>query len=74
MKKKINVLVRIIVMAIVFVVTVYFVNIFENRNYDNLAKEMGDAELPLAYVSYGDTLLNCMHGYTGEVDSIIGLR
>lgn len=68
MKKKINVLVRIIVMAIVFVVTVYFVNIFENRNYDNLAKEMGDAELPLAYVSYGDTLLNCMHGYTGDVD------
>ena len=68
MKKKINVLVRIIVMALVFAITVYFVNIFENRNYKNLAKEMGDAELPLAYVSYGDTLLNCMHGYTSDVD------
>ena len=68
MKKKINVLVRIIVMALVFVITVYFVNIFQNRNYENLAKEMGDAELPLAYVSYGDTLLNCMHGYTSDVD------
>ena len=68
MKKKINVLVRIIVMIIVFVITIYFVNIFENRNYKNLAKEMNDAELPLAYVSYGDTLLNCMHGYTSDVD------
>ena len=68
MKKKINVLVRVIVMIMVFVITIYFVNIFENRNYKNLAKEMNDAELPLAYVSYGDTLLNCMHGYTSDVD------
>jgi len=67
-KKKINVLVRVIVMIMVFVITIYFVNIFENRNYKNLAKEMNDAELPLAYVSYGDTLLNCMHGYTSDVD------
>ena len=55
-------------MIMVFVITIYFVNIFENRNYKNLAKEMNDAELPLAYVSYGDTLLNCMHGYTSDVD------
>ena len=68
MKKKINVLVRVIVMIMVFVITIHFVNIFENRNYKNLAKEMNDAELPLAYVSYGDTLLNCMHGYTSDVD------
>ena len=68
MKKKINVLVRILVMAVVFVVTIYLVNIFQNRSYKNLAAEMKDAELPLAYVSYGDSLLNCMHGYTGEVD------
>lgn len=68
MKKKINVLVRVVVMVIVFIITIYFVNIFENRNYKNLAKEMMDAELPLAYVSYGDTLLNCMHGYTSDVD------
>ena len=44
MKKKINVLVRVIVMIMVFVITIYFVNIFENRNYKNLAKEMNDAE------------------------------
>ena len=68
MKKKINILFRILVMAIVFVLTVYFVNVFENRNYKGLATEMKDAELPLAYVSYGDSLLNCMHGYTGDVD------
>ena len=68
MKKKINVLVRILVMAAIFVITIYLVNIFQNRSYKNLAAEMKDAELPLAYVSYGDSLLNCMHGYTGEVD------
>ena len=39
-----------------------------NKKNENLAKEMNDAELPLAYVSYGDTLLNCMHGYTSDVD------
>ena len=68
MKKKINVLVRILVMVAIFVVTIYLVNIFQNRSYKNLAAEMKDAELPLAYVCYGDSLLNCMHGYTGEVD------
>lgn len=68
MKKKINVLVRILVMAAIFVITIYLVNIFQNRSYKNLAAEMKDAELPLAYVCYGDSLLNCMHGYTGEVD------
>lgn len=68
MKKKINVLLRILVMVAIFVVTIYLVNIFQNRSYKNLAAEMKDAELPLAYVCYGDSLLNCMHGYTGEVD------
>lgn len=68
MKKTVNVLVRIVVMAVVFVVTVYFVNIFQNRSYKNLASEMKGAELPLAYVGYGDSLLNCMHGYTSDVD------
>lgn len=68
MKKKINVLAKAIVMVIVFVVTIYFANMFENRSYKNLAAEMEEAELPLAYVSNGDSLLNCMHGYTGDVD------
>ena len=47
MKKKINVLVRILVMVAIFVVTIYLVNIFQNRSYKNLAAEMKDAELPL---------------------------
>lgn len=71
MKKIINILLRIIVMAVVCAATVYFVNIFQNRNYKNLAAEMTDSELPLAYVSYGDSLLNCMHGFTGDVDTTL---
>lgn len=68
MKKIINVLVRVAMMALVFAITVYLVNIFQNRNRKNLSVEMKEAELPLAYVGFGDTLLNCMHGYTGDVD------
>ncbi len=68
MKKKINILVKIVVMIAVFVVTAYFVNMFQNRSYKDLAAEIKEAELPLAYVSYGDSLLNCMHGYTSDVD------
>ena len=52
MKKKINVLVRILVMAAIFVITIYLVNIFQNRSYKNLAAEMKDAELPLASQLY----------------------
>ena len=43
MKKKINVLVRILVMAAIFVITIYLVNIFQNRSYKNLAAEIKDA-------------------------------
>lgn len=68
MKRIINILVRALVMAAVFAITVYFVNVFQNRNYRNPATEMEGAELPLAYVSLGGSLLNCMHGYTGDVD------
>lgn len=68
MKKIISILTRIVVMAAVFAVTVYLVNVFQNRNYKNLAAEMKGSALPLVYVSYENTLLNCMHGYTGDVD------
>ncbi len=68
MKKIRNVLIRVIVMIIAFIVTVHFVNKFENRGYKNLATEMEEAELPTAYVMYEDSYINCMHGYTAPID------
>jgi hypothetical protein len=67
-KKIINVLVRIAVTVAVFAFTVNAVNGFQNRNYKELNVEMEDAQLPLMYVESGELLINCMHGYTGDVD------
>ncbi|MGN0396387.1 MAG: hypothetical protein ACI4EF_13570 [Coprococcus sp.] len=71
MKKIGNVLIRVIVMIIVFIITVHFVNKFQNREYENLATEMEEAQLPLAYVRYEDSYINCMHGYTTTVDTTL---
>lgn len=71
MKKIINTIIRIIVMIGVLVITIFFVNKFENRGYENLAIEMEDATLPLAYVKYDGEYINCMHGYTSAVDCVM---
>lgn len=71
MKKITNVLIRVIVIIIVFVVAVHFFDKFQNRAYENLATEMEEAQLPLAYIRYGDSYINCMHGYTAPVDTTL---
>ncbi len=71
MKKLRNVLLRIIVMAVVFVITIFFVDRFENRNYENLAVELEDSSLPLVYVNYEGRFINCLHGYLSTVDTTL---
>lgn len=71
MKKIIGILFRIIVAVAVFFISVMLVNRFNNRNYDSMAIEMQDAELPVAYIIYEDRYINCMHGYTSEVDTAL---
>lgn len=71
MKKIRNTIIRVIVMITVFIITIFFVNKFENREYENLAIEMEDSTLPLAYVRYDNEYINCMHGYTSAVDIVM---
>lgn len=71
MKKIFGILLRIIVVIIVFIASVIIVNKFNNRNYKSLAIEMQDAKLPVAYVVYQDQYINCMHGYTSDVDTAL---
>jgi hypothetical protein len=70
-KKIINVLIKMVVMIVVFVVTAVFVNKFENRQYENLATEMDAGKLPLVYVKYDGQYINCLHGYTNTVDTTL---
>ncbi len=71
MKKFRNILLRIIVMAVVFVITIFLVDKFENRNYENLAIELEDSSLPLVYINYEGRYINCLHGYTNAVDTTL---
>lgn len=71
MKKVRNTMIRVVVMIAVFIVTILFVNKFENRQYENLATEMEDSTLPLAYIRYDGEYINCMHGYTSAVDLVM---
>ena len=71
MKKLKNILLRIIVMAAVFVITIFLVDKFENRNYENLAIELQDSSLPLVYINYEGRYINCLHGYTNAMDTTL---
>jgi hypothetical protein len=70
-KKIINILTKMIVMVIVFMITITLVNKFENRQYNNLAMEMEAGKLPLVYVKYDGEYINCLHGYTMSVDTTL---
>lgn len=69
MKKIGTLVIRIIVMAVFFVITIFLVDKFQNRQYKNLAMEMENATLPLVYVDYEGRYINCLHGYTTVVDT-----
>ena len=71
MKKIGTLIMRIIVMAVFFVITIFLVDKFQNRQYKNLAMEMENATLPLVYVDYEGRYINCLHGYTTVVDTTL---
>lgn len=71
MKKIGNLIIRIIVMAVFFVITIFLVDKFQNRQYKNLAVELENATLPLVYVNYEGRYINCLHGYTTDVDTTL---
>ena len=66
MKKKIP---KIIILTAIFIVTIIAVSILLNKENGDSTVEMEKARLPLLYAKYGDEEINCMHGYTGEIDA-----
>lgn len=66
-----NIFIKAIVLVSIFIATVLIVNRINNAGVDNLAAEMEQPTLPLVYVRYNDRSINCMHGYTGDVDTTL---
>ncbi len=60
--------IKAVVLIVIFVATVLIVNRINNSGINNLAAEMEQPTLPLVYVKYEDKLINCMHGYTSDID------
>lgn len=65
MKKTI---IRIVVLIVVFILTILIVNGIYNLGMNNLTAEMDNPSLPLVYVNYENTLINCLHGYKTEMN------
>ena len=66
MKKKIP---KIIILTAIFIVTIIAVSILLNKDNSDSTVEMEKERLPLLYAKYGDEVINCMLGYTGEFDA-----
>ncbi len=63
--------IKAVVLIVIFVTTVLVVNRINNSGINNLAAEMEQPTLPLVYVKYEDKLINCMHGYTCDIDTTL---
>lgn len=63
-----KIIIRILVLTVVFVMTVFFVNKWNNAGMDEVAAEMDQPTLPLIYMEAGEEEINCLHGYTSSID------
>ncbi len=63
-----KILIRIVVLVIVFCMTVFFVNKWNNAGMDEVTAEMDQPTLPLVYMEAGEDEINCLHGYTSSID------
>ncbi len=61
-------IIRIVVLAAVFVLTVFLTNKWNNAGMDEVSAEMDRPTLPLVYMEVGDEEVNCLHGYTSSID------
>lgn len=63
-----KILIRVVVLALVFVGAAFGTAKFLNRGTVNTAEVMDSATFPLVYVNLEGTQMNCLHGYAKEMD------
>lgn len=60
--------IKIIVLAAVFLVTAALVSVLTHKNNIDLTSKMEEATLPVVYLQTGETQINELYGYTSEMD------
>ncbi len=63
-----KIIIRIVVLLVVFVLTVFLTNKWNNTGMDEVSAEMDRPTLPLVYMEAGEGEINCLHGYTSSID------
>lgn len=63
-----KIIIHILTLAVVFVLAVVGFSWYLNQGTTDTTEVMAEASFPLVYMKNGDSLLNCLHGYTKEMD------
>ena len=63
-----KIIIRILTLAAIFVLAVVGFYWYLNQGTTDTTETMAEATFPLVYMKNGDSLLNCLHGYTQEMD------
>ncbi len=61
---------RVLVFAVTFFLAVIILELTTNRLEQKVAKEMVSSSLPIAYLTYFETNVTELHGYTTQMDSV----
>lgn len=63
-----KVIIRIVTLLLVFAAAVFVIGKILNKDTPDTTGQMGQATLPLVYMTWEGTQLNCLHGYQKEMD------
>ncbi|MCI7812096.1 MAG: hypothetical protein SO016_02645 [Lachnospiraceae bacterium] len=59
-----GIVIRIVMLAVIFAAAVFGVFFWMGRGSGSGEREMQEATFPLVYLTYKDTQINCLHGYS----------
>ena len=62
-----KVILQVIIWIATFFVSIFVVSGLMNQGNTDMTVEMGEATLPLIYMSQGEDKINCLHGYLKEM-------
>lgn len=63
-----RVIIKVIVLFSIFFISIIIFNKIKNIGTDNQSAELEQATLPLLFVDYNNQLINCMYGFTSDID------
>lgn len=61
-------LIKGIVCFVTFMVSLFVISAVMNRGNTDITMEMSAASYPLVYINYEGEHINCLHGYSNEMD------